>query len=191
MKKPGGFRRCRVILADHPELYPLNNICAWLHHETTGLWPNEGCHHPTMKNCRRKLKRVVGGSLWSDGEFDNRIRKLVSRTGKKRLTIQRRNRLRPAVRSGYNRRRLGSCLESHGRFRKDGAGFRGIRLRRQQLGDVRFGCLRLRQNLAVHPRKEWCEPFFRRWPYRERTSTPCLFSCPSINKKPLTLNAAK
>ena len=55
MKKPGGFRRCKVILADHPELYPLNNICAWLHHETTGLWPNEGCHHPGMKNCRRKL----------------------------------------------------------------------------------------------------------------------------------------
>lgn len=41
MKKPGGFRRCRVILADHPELYPLNNICAWLHHETTGLWPTK------------------------------------------------------------------------------------------------------------------------------------------------------
>ena len=50
MRKPGGFRRCKVILADHPELYPLNNICAWLHHETTGLWPNEGCHHPGMKN---------------------------------------------------------------------------------------------------------------------------------------------
>jgi hypothetical protein len=53
MKKPGGFRRCLVILADHPELYPLENICAWLHHETTGLWPNEGCHHPGMKNCRK------------------------------------------------------------------------------------------------------------------------------------------
>lgn len=79
MRKPGGFRRCRVILADHPELYPLDNLCAWLHHETTGLWPNEGCHHPGMKNCRRKLKkagRVVSGSLWSDSEFDNRLRKL-------------------------------------------------------------------------------------------------------------------
>ncbi len=41
MKKPGGFRRCLVILADHPELYPLENMCAWLHHETTGKWPNE------------------------------------------------------------------------------------------------------------------------------------------------------
>ena len=57
MKKPGGFSRCRVILADHPELYPLENICAWLHHETTGLWPNEGCHHPDMKNCKGKLKK--------------------------------------------------------------------------------------------------------------------------------------
>ena len=69
MKKPGGFRRCRVILADHPELYPLNNICAWLHHETTGLWPNEGCHHPGMKNCRGKLKK----NNWSDSEFNERL----------------------------------------------------------------------------------------------------------------------
>jgi HK97 family phage prohead protease len=82
MKKPGGFRRCRVILADHPELYPLENICAWLHHETTGLWPNEGCHHPGMKNCRKKLKkgkRIVQGSLFSDAEFG---RRLESRFGK-------------------------------------------------------------------------------------------------------------
>lgn len=76
MRKPGGFRRCRVILADHPELYPLDNLCAWLHHETTGLWPNEGCHHPGMKNCRRKLRGVVRGSLLSDSEFDNRLRRL-------------------------------------------------------------------------------------------------------------------
>lgn len=69
MRKPGGFRRCRVILADHPELYPLSNICAWLHHETTGLWPNEGCHHPGMKNCRGKLKK----NNWSDSEFNNRL----------------------------------------------------------------------------------------------------------------------
>lgn len=85
MKKPGGFRRCRVILADHPELYPLNNICAWLHHETTGLWPNEGCHHPGMKNCRNKLKKAVRGSLWNDNEFDDRMRKLTSRAGGKSL----------------------------------------------------------------------------------------------------------
>jgi hypothetical protein len=77
MKKPGGFRRCKVILADHPELYPLSNICAWLHHETTGLWPNEGCHHPGMKNCKKKLKGVVGGSLWSDKEFNKRVRKMA------------------------------------------------------------------------------------------------------------------
>lgn len=69
MRKPGGFRRCRVILANHPELYPLSNICAWLHHETTGLWPNEGCHHPGMKNCRGKLRK----NNWSDSEFNNRL----------------------------------------------------------------------------------------------------------------------
>ncbi|MBT6198975.1 MAG: hypothetical protein HOI21_00380 [Bacteroidetes Order II. Incertae sedis bacterium] len=45
MRKPGGFRRCIVILANHPELYPLQPLCAWLHHETTGKWPNEGNHH--------------------------------------------------------------------------------------------------------------------------------------------------
>lgn len=66
MKKPGGFRRCRVILANHPELYPLNNICAWLHHETTGLWPNEGCHHPGMKNCRKKMRKMTN---WTDRQF--------------------------------------------------------------------------------------------------------------------------
>lgn len=70
MKKPGGFRRCRVILANHPELYPLSNICAWLHHETTGLWPNEGCHHPTMKNCRKKLKKLTN---WTDSQFSRRL----------------------------------------------------------------------------------------------------------------------
>lgn len=84
MRKPGGFRRCKVILADHPELYPLSNICAWLHHETTGLWPNEGCHHPTMKNCRKKMRGIVNGSIWSDSEFGKRVRKL-SGTKKKGL----------------------------------------------------------------------------------------------------------
>ena len=63
MRKPGGFRRCLVILADHPELYPLERICAWLHHETTGLWPNEGNHHeggklgPIVGQARRYLKK--------------------------------------------------------------------------------------------------------------------------------------
>lgn len=47
MKKPGGFRRCLVILADHPELGPLPNLCAWLHHETTGKWPNEKSDTPS------------------------------------------------------------------------------------------------------------------------------------------------
>ena len=79
MKKDGGFTRCKVILADHPELFPLNNICAWLHHETTGLWPNEGCHHPTMKNCRKKIKKGINGSLWSDSQFSSRIRKQVGK----------------------------------------------------------------------------------------------------------------
>jgi hypothetical protein len=71
MKKPGGFRRCRVILANHPELYPLNNICAWLHHETTGLWPNEGCHHPGMKNCKKKLRKLTN---WTDSQFASSLR---------------------------------------------------------------------------------------------------------------------
>jgi hypothetical protein len=84
MRKPGGFRRCKVILADHPELYPLNNICAWLHHETTGLWPNEGCHHPGMKNCRRKLKNVVNGSIWSDADWKKRMNSRFG--GKKSLS---------------------------------------------------------------------------------------------------------
>lgn len=70
MKKPGGFRRCRLILANHPELYPLSNICAWLHHETTGLWPNEGCHHPTMKNCKKKLRKLTN---WSDSQFNSSL----------------------------------------------------------------------------------------------------------------------
>jgi hypothetical protein len=76
MKKPGGFRRCRVILANHPELYPLERICAWLHHETTGLWPNEGCHHPGMKNCRRKLRGIRNGSRWTDREFNARLSRM-------------------------------------------------------------------------------------------------------------------
>lgn len=83
MRKEGGFRRCRVILADHPELYPLNNMCAWLHHETTGLWPNEGCHHPGMKNCKKKLKKGTDGSLFTDAEFNTHLRSITG--GKKSL----------------------------------------------------------------------------------------------------------
>ena len=85
MKKPGGFRRCRVILVNHPELYPLNNICAWLHHETTGLWPNEGCHHPTMKNCKKKLRKMTN---WTDSQFNlslqgKKPKNMVRTTGEK------------------------------------------------------------------------------------------------------------
>lgn len=85
MRKPGGFRRCRVILANHPELYPLNNICAWLHHETTGLWPNEGCHHPGMKNCRKKIRGIVNGSIWDDNEWNQRLRRIAPDGGNKGL----------------------------------------------------------------------------------------------------------
>jgi hypothetical protein len=74
MKKPGGFTRCRVILANHPELFPLERICAWLHHETTGLWPNEGCHHPGMKNCKGKLKKIN----MSDSDFRKKLKKIGS-----------------------------------------------------------------------------------------------------------------
>jgi hypothetical protein len=43
MKKPGGFRRCVVILMDKPQFGGKpQRICAWLHHELTGKWPNEG-----------------------------------------------------------------------------------------------------------------------------------------------------
>lgn len=85
MRREGGFRRCLVILADHPELYPLENLCAWLHHETTGLWPNEGCHHPGMKNCRNRAARLVRGerpnrgSILSDSEFEDRLKKIRGR----------------------------------------------------------------------------------------------------------------
>lgn len=87
MRKEGGFRRCRVILANHPELYPLERLCAWLHHETTGLWPNEGCHHPGMKNCRGKLKK----RNWSDAEFGKRLKRTINPPklgGKKSLNIE-------------------------------------------------------------------------------------------------------
>ncbi len=73
MRKEGGFRRCRVILANHPELFPLERICAWLHHETTGLWPNEGCHHPGMKNCRGKLRKLN----MSDSSFRKKLKKIT------------------------------------------------------------------------------------------------------------------
>jgi len=36
-----------------------------------------------MKNCRKKMRGVVRGSLWSDQEFNARMRKLTSRNGRK------------------------------------------------------------------------------------------------------------
>lgn len=61
MKKPGGFRRCLVILADHPELYPLEPMCAWLHHETTGKWPNEGNRRSKKPSVgKRRVRRRRG-----------------------------------------------------------------------------------------------------------------------------------
>jgi hypothetical protein len=90
MRKPGGFRRCRRILANHPELYPLERICAWLHHETTGLWPNEGCHHPGMKNCRGKIRKGNRGSLWTDKEWERRLARRFRR-GKKGLAAPQEN----------------------------------------------------------------------------------------------------
>jgi hypothetical protein len=83
MRKPGGFTRCRVILANHPNLYPLERICAWLHHETTGLWPNEGCHHPGMKNCKGKLKK----NNMTDAAFRKKLKKIgrAATSGKKSM----------------------------------------------------------------------------------------------------------
>ena len=88
MRKPGGFRRCRRILANHPELYPLERICAWLHHETTGLWPNEGCHHPGMKNCRGKIRKGRGGSIWTDKEWERRLARRFRRGKKSADTME-------------------------------------------------------------------------------------------------------
>jgi len=65
MRKPGGFRRCVVILMDKPQFGGKpQRICAWLHHELTGKWPNEGNHHGRGKGKgkrkrRGKLKRRV------------------------------------------------------------------------------------------------------------------------------------
>ena len=43
MKRPGGFRRCVITLMDKPQFGGKpQRICAWLHHELTGKWPNEG-----------------------------------------------------------------------------------------------------------------------------------------------------
>lgn len=83
MRREGGFTQCVGQLSDNPELYRgpggVKPLCAWLHHETTGLWPNEGCHHPGMKNCRRKLRGVVNGSRMNDREFEANVRRIVGK----------------------------------------------------------------------------------------------------------------
>ena len=89
MRKPGGFRRCIVILADHPELYPLQPLCAWLHHETTGLWPNEGNHHeggklgPVLRASRRAVpgKRKRRRKKSDDGALEVSTWRLYRRIG--------------------------------------------------------------------------------------------------------------
>ncbi len=67
MKAPGGFRRCVAELSDHPELAPWKPLCAWLHHETTGKWPNEGNHHGGGKG-GRGVRRALRGrkTAWSE-----------------------------------------------------------------------------------------------------------------------------
>jgi hypothetical protein len=58
MKKPGGFRRCVVILMDKPQFGGKpQRICAWLHHEITGKWPNEGNHHGRGGGKRPRKRR--------------------------------------------------------------------------------------------------------------------------------------
>lgn len=58
MKKPGGFRRCVVILMDKPQFGGRpQRICAWLHHELTGKWPNEGNHHGRGKGKGKRKRR--------------------------------------------------------------------------------------------------------------------------------------
>lgn len=69
MKKPGGFRRCVATLIDKPQFGGKpQRICAWLHHELTGKWPNEGNHHGRggKKRRKRKVKSVVRSAVSSN-----------------------------------------------------------------------------------------------------------------------------
>jgi 8-oxo-dGTP pyrophosphatase MutT (NUDIX family) len=76
MKKPGGFRRCVVTLMDKPQFAGKpQRICAWLHHESTGKWPNEGNHHGrggkrrgrrgSVRRVRSAARRAKSGLLLS------------------------------------------------------------------------------------------------------------------------------
>ena len=50
-------------------------ICAWLHHELTGKWPNEGNHHgrrgkrPKKRSVRRRLRRSRGKKNFDNGSI--------------------------------------------------------------------------------------------------------------------------
>lgn len=80
MKKPGGFRRCVLELADHPELGPdVRPLCAWLHHETTGKWPNEGKHRGRQAAgaVRRVINRPGKSVNFEDLLTDDLIERLV------------------------------------------------------------------------------------------------------------------
>lgn len=98
MQVAGGFRKCIATLADHPELGPLPNLCAWLHHETTGRWPAEpgdiGGKSDTnpavgpVAELARALATEFGGEIlvektenneviWNDGTDDFKVKYLI------------------------------------------------------------------------------------------------------------------
>lgn len=67
MKKPGGFTQCRVILANHPELYPLERICAWLHHESQTPTKRLVCATSATATQRSVTSTSPASSSHSDG----------------------------------------------------------------------------------------------------------------------------
>jgi len=69
MKKPGGFRRCVVILMDKPQFGGKpQRICAWLHHELTGKWPNEGKGKKGSRSRKKRRGRSVTRRVRSAGK---------------------------------------------------------------------------------------------------------------------------
>lgn len=95
MKKPGGFRRCVVTLMDKPQFAGRpQRICAWLHHEITGKWPNEG-------NKKGKGKRSGRGKL------TRRVRKTARRKSfNASTTVMTKNALSIAVRESRDTKSL-------------------------------------------------------------------------------------
>ena len=78
MKKPGGFRRCVVILMDKPQFAGKpQRICAWLHHEITGKWPNEGKGKKKRPGGKRRGKRT--GSVRRAGKRGKSVFEVPSR----------------------------------------------------------------------------------------------------------------